>query len=73
MTRKTMVIMALVLAAATAATAATAFAGSKKHILVERQVANSVDQVSQSMLQLRVKAIVNTYSQHSYTPVKPRG
>ena len=39
MTRKAMVLMALVLAVATAATAAAAFAGQgKKHFPVERQV-----------------------------------
>ena len=74
MTRKAMVLMALVLAVATAATAAAAFAEPvKKHFPIERQVANSVDQVSQAMLQLRVQGIVKNYRPNNFTPIKPRG
>ena len=72
MTRKAMVLMALVLAVATAATAAAAFAGQgKKHFPVERQVVDSVDQVSQAMLQLQVRAAVKNYRPNNFKPLKP--
>lgn len=55
MTRSTLILMAILLAAATAATAATAFAGQKKKpiVLIELQVADSVNDVSQAMLRIK--------------------
>ena len=55
MTRTAMVVMAVVLAVATAATAATAFAGDKKRLLIEEQVADSVQATSEAMLRLKIK------------------
>lgn len=57
MTKKAMIVMALVLVAATAATAATAFAGDKTRRLTERQVVDSVNLSAQKMLQLRIRTL----------------
>ena len=68
MTRRAMVIVALVLAMAAAATAATAFAGpKKKRILIEEQVAHSVQDVSQAMLQLKTRALRKIHRQPQVT------
>ena len=58
MTRRALILMAVVLAAATAATAATAFAGSKhRRVLVQEQVAEAIQANSLAMLRLRIKAM----------------
>ena len=59
-TRNMMLLMALVLAAATLATAAVGFAGPKKKkpLAVTGQVADSVQITSQRILRLKLRASV---------------
>ncbi|MBI2719937.1 MAG: hypothetical protein HY245_09785 [Rhizobiales bacterium] len=58
MTRKAMVMMAIVLAVATAATAATAMADSrKKRLPIESQVADTIQQSSEAIQQLKIKTL----------------
>jgi len=59
MTRKALVLMAFVLAAATVATAATAFAGSEqdKLILVKKEVAEAIHQSADAARRAKVRTL----------------